>query len=110
MRVYAFGLEQHTYAANGSHTSDLYYYSLAGRVLGNLDTSTNTTGFYLTDTLGSVLASFSNTDKSAAIAGTQVFGPYGNMRDVQGSFNTPKGILDPRIWTGEGREIRYPKV
>ena len=30
MRVYAFGLEQHTYAANGSHTSDLYYYSQAG--------------------------------------------------------------------------------
>ncbi len=28
MRVYAFGLEQHTYAANGSHSSDLYYYSL----------------------------------------------------------------------------------
>ncbi len=28
MRVYAFGLEQHTYGANGSHTSDLYDYSL----------------------------------------------------------------------------------
>ena len=92
MRVYAFGLEQHTYAANGSHTSDLYYYSLAGRLLGSLDTSTNTTGFYLTDTLGSVLASFSNTDHSAAIAGNQVFGPYGNMRDVQGNFNTPKAF------------------
>ena len=26
MTVYAFGLEQHTYAANGSHSSDLYYY------------------------------------------------------------------------------------
>jgi YD repeat-containing protein len=49
MRVYAFGLEQHTYAANGSHTSDLYYYSLAGTLLGYLDTSSNTTGFYLTD-------------------------------------------------------------
>ena len=92
MRVYAFGLEQHTYAANGSHTSDLYYDSLAGKLLGYLDTSTNTTGFYLTDTLGSVLASFSNTDKSAAINGNQVFGPYGNFRDVQGSFNTLKGF------------------
>ena len=74
MRVYAFGLEQHTYAANGSHSN------------------TNTTGFYLTDTLGSVLVSFSNTDKSAAIASNQVFGPYGNFRDVQGNFNTPKGF------------------
>ena len=45
---------------------------MAGRLLGSLDTSTNTTGFYLTDALGSVLASFSNTDKSAAIAGKQV--------------------------------------
>ena len=92
MRVYAFGLEQHTYTATGSHTSELYYYSLAGRLLGSLDSSSNTTGFYLTDTLGSVLASFSNTDKSAAIAGNQVFGPYGNFRDVQGNFNTPKAF------------------
>ncbi len=92
MRVYAFGLEQHTYTANGSHTSDLYYYSLAGKLLGNLDSSSTTTGFYLTDSLGSVLVSFSNTDHSAAIAANQVFGPYGNFRDVQGSFNTPKGF------------------
>ena len=34
MRVYAFGLEQHTYAANGSHTSDLYYYSLGRQTAG----------------------------------------------------------------------------
>ena len=92
MRVYAFGLEQHTYAANGSHTSDLYYYSVGGKLLGYLDTSSNTTGFYLTDTLGSVLVSLNNTDHSAAIAGNQVFGPYGNFRDVQGNFNTPKGF------------------
>jgi len=92
MKVYAFGLEQHTYAANGSHTSDLYYYSLGSKLLGYLDTSTNTTGFYLTDTLGSVLVSLNNTDHSAAIAGNQVFGPYGNFRDVQGNFNTPKAF------------------
>ena len=92
MRVYAFGLEQHTYAANGSHTSDLYYYSLAGRLLGSLDTSTNTTGFYLTDTLGSVLASFSNTDKSAVINGNQVFGPYGNYGYHQGRSTPPRAL------------------
>ena len=78
------------------HTSDLYYYSIAGKLLGYLDTSSNTTGFYLTDTLGSVLVSFSNTDHSAAIAGNRVFGPYGNFWDVQGSFNTPE------VFTGQG--------
>ena len=91
MKVYAFGLEEHTYTATGSHSSDLYYYTLAGRLLGTLDSSSNTV-FDLTDALGSVLASFSNTDKSAAIDDNQVFGPYGNFRDVQGSFNTPKGF------------------
>jgi hypothetical protein len=91
MRVYAFGLEQHTYAANGSHTSDLYYYSLAGKLLGYLDTSSNTTGFYLTDTLGSVLVSFSNTDHSAAIAGNQVFGPYAYVGGNPETRNDPTG-------------------
>ena len=36
MTVYAFG-QQHTYAANGSHNSDLYYYSLAGDYWASLD-------------------------------------------------------------------------
>ncbi len=83
MTVYAFGLEEHTYTSTGSHSSDLYYYALAGRLLGTLDGSSNTV-FNLTDALGSVMASFSNVDHSAAISGNQVFGPYGNMRDVQG--------------------------
>lgn len=43
--------------------------------------------FYLSDALGSVLASFSY----AAIKGNQVFGPYGNARDLQGTINTAKG-------------------
>ena len=91
MTVYAFGLEEHSYTATGSHSSDLYYYALAGRLLGTLDSCSNTV-FDLTDALGSVMASFSNTDKSAAINGNQVFGPYGNFRDHQGTLNTTKGF------------------
>ncbi|MGZ3617114.1 MAG: hypothetical protein ACXWOL_09770 [Ktedonobacteraceae bacterium] len=37
MTVYAFGLEEHTYTSNGSHTSDLYYYSVGRRLIGSLD-------------------------------------------------------------------------
>ena len=91
MKVYAFGLEEHTYTSTGSHTSDLYYYDLGGRLLGTLDSSSNTV-FDLTDALGSVLASFSNVASSAAIKGNQVFGPYGNFRDHQGTINTTKGF------------------
>jgi RHS repeat-associated protein len=91
MTVYAFGLEEHTYTSNGTHSGDLYYYTLAGRLLGTLDGSGNTV-FDLTDTLGSVMASFSNTDKSAAINGNQVFGPYGNYGYHQGTINTTKGF------------------
>ena len=56
-----------------------------------LDSSSNTV-FDLTDALGSVLASFSNVANSAAIKGNQVFGPYGNFRDHQGTINTTKGF------------------
>ena len=42
MTVYAFGLEEHTYTSNGTHSSDLYYYTLSGRLLGTLDGSSNT--------------------------------------------------------------------
>ncbi len=67
MTVYAFGLEEHRYGGAGVHQSDLYYYTVGGRLLGASD-GTNTT-FYLTDTLGSVLSSFSNVATSAAIQG-----------------------------------------
>jgi hypothetical protein len=58
MTVYAFGLEEHSYFNSGGHKGDLYYYSLGGRLLGALDNTGKTT-FYLSDALGSVLASFS---------------------------------------------------
>ncbi len=38
-----------------------------------------------------MLASFSSAAGIAAIKGNQVFGPYGNARDYQGTINTAKG-------------------
>ena len=90
MRVYAFGLEEHTYAAKGRHTSDLYYYALGGRLLGSW--TPVPTPSLLDRYIGQRAGHFQQTDHSAAIAGNQVFGPYGNLRDVQGNFNTPKGF------------------
>ncbi len=92
MTVYAFGLEEHSYGGAGVHKGDLYYYSVGSRLLGASD-GTNTT-FYLTDTLGSVLASFSSAAGIAAIKGNQMFGPYGNARDYQGTINTAKGFTE----------------
>jgi len=63
----------------------LHYYSLAGYLIGSFDG--NHTTFYLTDALGSVLLSFSQ----STILGEQVYGPYGNSRYLAGSINTPKG-------------------
>ncbi len=39
-----------------------------------------------------MLASFSSAAGIAAIKGNQVFGPYGNARDLQGTINTAKGF------------------
>ncbi|HZS77542.1 MAG TPA: RHS repeat-associated core domain-containing protein [Ktedonobacteraceae bacterium] len=49
------------------------------------------TQFFLTDALGSVLASFSDTPNSAAVLGNQVYGPYGNQRYLKGTMGTAKG-------------------
>jgi RHS repeat-associated protein len=53
--------------------------------------TTFTSQFFLTDALGSVLATFSATAGSAAVLGNQVYGPYGNQRYTQGSMGTAKG-------------------
>ena len=37
MTIYAFGAEDHNYTTSGSHTSDLYYYSVGRRLIGSLD-------------------------------------------------------------------------
>ncbi len=88
--VYAFGLEEHNYSGAGAHQNDTYYYSLGGRLLGALDG--NGTTFYLTDTLGSILASFNNAAGGASVKGNQVFAPYGTGRYYKGNINTLKGF------------------
>jgi len=90
MIVYAFGLEEHNYSGAGAHQTDTYYYSLGGRLLGALNS--NGTTFYLTDTLGSILASFNNAAGGASVKGNQVFAPYGTGRYYKGTINTLKGF------------------
>ncbi len=88
--VYAFGLEDHQYSGSGTNQANTYYYTLAGRLIGALDS--NGTIFYLTDELGSVLSSFTNAAGGASVKADQVFGPYGNARYNAGTFNTAKGF------------------
>ncbi len=64
--VYAFGLEDHQYSSSGTNTK-------------------NTT-FLLTDLLGSVLASFSNTSGNAVVQGNQVYSPYGTSKGFTGQY------------------------
>jgi RHS repeat-associated protein len=114
MTVYAFGLEEHLYDGSGNHLSDTFYYSLSNgsnsqsnngqsdasnastnyaqnrRLLGALTSSG--TQFYLTDTLGSVVSTFSNTAGSAAILGNQVYDPYGTQGYNAGTMATAKGF------------------
>ena len=57
LTVYAFGLEEHLYSGSGTNQSNTYYYSLAGRLIGDLNA--NGTYFLLTDALGSTLSDIS---------------------------------------------------
>jgi RHS repeat-associated protein len=90
MTVYAFGLEEHVYSGAGVNQGNTYYYSLVGRLIGAKDA--NGTVFYMTDTLGSILASFTNAAGGATLKGNQVYGPYGNARYSKGSITTAKGF------------------
>jgi len=96
--VYAFGLEEHQYSYSGSgssatNTNNTYYYSLNSKLLGTLSgISTLTTNFLLTDSVGSVVTTNSNTAGNSAVLGTQVYGPYGNKRTSAGSMGTAKGF------------------
>jgi len=98
LTVYAFGLEEHQYAYSGSgssatNTGNTYYYTLAGQLLGTWDGSASPTTFLLTDSLGSVVASFNNLPSGAVMLGNQLYGPYGNQRLSQGSLSTNKGFM-----------------
>jgi hypothetical protein len=91
-------LEEHVYGATGINTGNTYYYTLGGRLIGALTgITTLTPQFFLTDALGSVLATFSATAGSAAVLGNQVYGPYGNQRYTQGSMGTAKGYTGHHI-------------
>ncbi len=90
LTVYAFGLEEHVYSSTGTNQWNTYYYSLGGQLLGSLDG--NGTRFYLTDTLGSILANITNAAGGASVKGNQVFGPYGHARYFKGDINTAKGF------------------
>src|SRR5258708_2190655 len=93
MTVYAFGLEEHLYSGTGTSQGNTYYYSLAGRLIGELTGTTPKTNIFLTDALGSVLATFSNTAGTAALLGNQVYGPYGTQRySSGGTMGTNKGF------------------
>ncbi len=96
--VYAFGLEEHQYQYSGTGssmttTNNTYYYMVGGRLLGMLSgVGTQTTSFLLTDTLGSITATISNTAGNAQVMGNQVYGPYGNQRATAGTTGTAKGF------------------
>ncbi|MHB8598471.1 MAG: RHS repeat-associated core domain-containing protein [Ktedonobacteraceae bacterium] len=88
--VYAFGLEEHLYDGSGNLQSSTYYYSLGGRLIGELTASG--TSMLLTDPLGSVLVSFSNLAGSAAVQANRVYGPTGTVPYKTGTFGTDKGF------------------
>jgi RHS repeat-associated protein len=90
MTVYAFGLEEHVYDGTGTNLSNTYYYTLHDRLIGKFD-GTNSQ-FYLTNELGSVLTTFSDTSGSAVVLGNQTYGPFGNQRYSSGSMGTDKGF------------------
>ena len=94
LTTYPFGIEDHTYSGDGTLQSTTYYYSLAGRLIGELTGSPTPTqtNLFLTDALGSVVDTFSNVAGSAAVLGSQVYGPYGTQRYQQGSMGTNKGF------------------
>ncbi|HEU5381384.1 MAG TPA: RHS repeat-associated core domain-containing protein, partial [Ktedonobacteraceae bacterium] len=92
MTVYAFGLQELQYHTDGTPvggTSNSYYYSLGGQIIGKFDGAN--TIFFISDGLGSIVASFSNTAGSAAVLGNQTYEPYGKSQYQQGSLGTSKG-------------------
>jgi RHS repeat-associated protein len=93
LTVYAFGLEEYQYSGTGTLQNQTYYYSLGGRLIGELSgLTTLTTTFLLTDALGSVVAAFTNTKGVAALTDNQVYGPYGNLLySANGTMGTTKG-------------------
>ncbi len=84
----AFGLEDHIYNGAGTNLNNKYYYYLAGRLIG---VNTGSTNFLLTDALGTVVSSISNTPSSASVQGNQLYGPYGFSLYSKGTMGTTRG-------------------
>jgi hypothetical protein len=84
LTVYAFGIDEYHYDGSGNLQNSTHYYTLGGSLLAELSGPPNaeTTNFFLTDALGSVLATFSNTAGAATMLGTQLFGPYARSRFI----------------------------
>lgn len=111
---YAFGLEEHVFDASGNNLSNACYYLLpisnsggneretdgAGYVQGTVSQNNrmlgiiagNSTQFYLTDMLGSIVTAFSNVAGSAIVSGNQVFNPYGTRGYTTGNMGTARGF------------------
>src|SRR5260221_12723473 len=92
MTVYGFGLEEHVDSGTGTIENNTYYYSLAGRLIGELTGTTPSTSIFLTDALGSVLTTFSTAAGTAKVLANQVYGPYGTQRYTSGTMGTAKGF------------------
>ena len=90
--TYAFGSVEHLYSGTGASQGSTYYYSLGGMLIGELLSVTGSTNFFMTDGLGSVMATFSNLANSAVVQGNQVYDPYGTQRYNKGSMGTNKGF------------------
>src|SRR5579863_6905220 len=104
--TYAFGAEEHTYTSSGTLQSNTFYYSLGGQLIGELTgTTTQTTSFFLTDGLGSVLATFSNTVNTAAVLGNQVYGPYGTGRYQSWPTGTASTMGTNKGFTGQYGDV-----
>jgi RHS repeat-associated protein len=100
MTIYAFGLEEYDYDGSGNLTSSTHYYTLGGRLIGELQQSgsTSTTNYFLTDNLGSVMAAFNSVSSNAALLSTQLYAPYGASRFSAGT---------PSNYTNKGYTGQY---
>ena len=99
LTIYAFVSEEHLYSDSGSNQGNTYYYSLGGRLVAAFSANVSTGSIYLTDALGSVLFTFSNTAGSAALLYNQVYSPYGTQRyykDCSCQKHFPTHIQQPQ--------------
>ena len=88
-RCYAFGLEEHAYSATWQRAPRPVLLLPGGRLLGTLDSSSQHL-FYLTDALGSVLASFSNVTSTAASRATRCLDPTATSAITRGRSTPPR--------------------